>query len=110
MVGCFLVCSLNNAFCLSKHFIKIHISTVKYQVFPLFHLHYPFQDLKGMTGELAAHRADLAATIMAQCCERHQVMDYTVPIEFRRFWIYFRQPELAIDIYFTQVEKQFSST
>ena len=57
-----------------------------------------------MTGELAAHRADLAATIMAQCCKRHKVMDYTVPIEFRRFWIYFTQPELTIDIYFTQVE------
>ncbi len=36
----------------------------------------------------------------------HQVFDYTMPIEFRRFWIFFRQPELATDIYFIQFNHQ----
>jgi len=56
-----------------------------------------------MTGVLARGEADVAGTIQAQCCQRDKVFDYTMPIEFRRFWVFFHQPQLAEDIYFVQV-------
>ena len=62
------------------------------------------QDLLGMTGQLDRGEADVAGTIMAQCCNRIQVLDYTLPIIYRRFWIYFHQPDLAVDIYSGQFQ------
>lgn len=64
------------------------------------------QELKGMMGQLVRHEADVAATILAQCCNREQIVEYTTPIELRRFWIYFKQPDLAIDIYFSQFDRE----
>ena len=61
----------------------------------------------GMVKEVAESRADIMATFLAHCCKRDEVIDYTLPIHSRAFWIYFRQPELTIDIYFTQFSKQF---
>ena len=34
-----------------------------------------FKDLKGMTGTLKRDEADVAVTIMAQCCDRENVID-----------------------------------
>ena len=55
-----------------------------------------------MAGKLGRSEADVGATILAECCDREKIIEYTLPIELRRFWIYFQQPELAIDIYFIQ--------
>ena len=39
-----------------------------------------FQANVGMTAEITANRADIASTILAQCCGREQVFDYTTAI------------------------------
>ncbi len=36
---------------------------------------FNFKDLKGMTGTLKRDEADVAVTIMAQCCDRENVID-----------------------------------
>ena len=59
-----------------------------------------------MTGQLGRGESDVAATIMAHCCDREEVFEYTIPVEYRRFWIFFRQPEIAIDIFFIQFDQQ----
>ena len=67
----------------------------------LIFIHFT-QDMKGMTGVLARNEADVAGTILAHCCNRETVMDYTMPIADRTFWIYFTQPEMPIDIFTVQ--------
>ena len=59
-----------------------------------------------MCGKLVTSEADVAATILAQCCNREKIIDYVLPIQRRKFWIYFHQPEIAIDIFFIQFNKK----
>ena len=62
--------------------------------------------MEGMTGQLGRGEMDLARTILAQCCSRSEVLDYTLPVHQRKFWAYFHQPEIATDIYYRQFDPE----
>lgn len=55
-----------------------------------------------MTGAIARDEADVVGTMLAQCCDRDLIMNYLTPVTFRHFYVYFKQPNLANDIFLSQ--------